>query len=292
MNTKESNIQINGQAGLGDSIAWVPYIDSYQQQTKKNVFCKINNSEIFAPMYDNIHFLEKNSKDMLNTTTICGYPYNRERHLPLQHLAAVSLGIDYIGDLRPKIYIKNKKSNFNRPYVCIGAKSTCQAKFWNNPTGWDQTIFYLRNLGYEVVCIDQHSTYGSLEHNMFHGVHKNVIDKTSDKGNFTLHDRITDLLHCSFFIGLCSGLSWLSWALNKPTIMIGGFTDPKIEFYTPYRVINKNVCTNCWEEHGFDRSDWLWCPRKKGTEDIFECSKKISFEMVKEKIDFLIKDNF
>jgi len=290
VNTKESNIQINAMAGLGDTIAWIPYIDLFQRQTQKNVFCKTNFNDIFAPEYDNIHFIEPRSKDMLNVTTICGYPYAREKRLSLQHVGAASLGVDYIGDLRPKIHIKDKKSNFNRPYVCIAAKSTCQAKFWNNPTGWDQTISYLRNLGYEVVCIDQHPIFGSLEHKIFFSVHKNVIDKTGS--NIHLDDRITDIFNCSFFIGLSSGLSWLSWALNKPTIMIAGFTDPKLEFYTPYRVINKNVCTNCWGEYDFDRNDWLWCPRKKGTEDIFECSKKISFEMVKEKIDLLIKNNF
>jgi autotransporter strand-loop-strand O-heptosyltransferase len=293
MNSKENNTQINFVAGLGDTIAWLPYVDLYQKKTGENVFCKAHYSEIFSPEYDNLHFIDLRSKDILNTKTICGYRYDIERSYPMQEVAAFSLGIDYIGDIRPKVFIQNKKNNFNRPYVCIATKSTCQAKYWNNPTGWGQTIKYLKSLGYEVVCIDQFSSYGNLGAGIINETPPNVIDKTGKTGKeFSLDDRITDLFNCSFFIGLCSGLSWLSWALNKPTIMIGGFTDPKIEFNTPYRVINKNVCTNCWEEHGFDRKDWLWCPRKRESEDIFECSKKISFEMVKEKIDLLIKDNF
>lgn len=293
MNSKEDNLQVNLIAGLGDTIAWIPYVDLYQRQTGKNVFCKTSYNQIFSPVYENLHFIDSRSKDMLNTKTICGYPYDIEKSYPMQKVAAFSLGIEYIGDVRPKIFIENKKSNFDRPYVCIATKSTCQAKYWNNEEGWKRTIEYLKSLGYEVVCIDQYSSFGNLEAGMINETPKNVVDKTGPTGKeFALDDRITDLFNCSFFIGLCSGLSWLSWALNKPTIMIGGFTDPKIEFFTPYRVINKSVCTNCWEEHGFDRKDWLWCPRKKGTKDIFECSKKISFEMVKEKIDLLIKENF
>lgn len=293
MNSKPENVQINLVAGLGDTIAWLPYVDLFQKETQKNVFCKTSFNEIFSPVYDNIHFIDSRSNNMLNVKTVCGYQYDIEKYYPMQKVAAFSLGINYVGDVRPKVFIKNKKSNFNKPYVCIATKSTCQAKFWNNPTGWGQTINYLKLLGYEVVCIDQYANFGNLEAGMVNTTPKNVIDKTGITGKeFSLDDRITDLHNCSFFIGLCSGLSWLSWALKKPTIMIGGFTDPKIEFENPYRVINKNVCTNCWGQEGFSRDDWLWCPRKKGTDDIFECSKKISFEMVKEKIDLVIKDNF
>ena len=70
--------------------------------------------------------------------------------------------------------------------------------------------------------------------------------------------------------------------------MISGFSDPKSEFYTPYRVHNKNVCNSCWNDPlaTFERANWLWCPRNKN----FECSKEITFEMVKEKIDQCILD--
>jgi autotransporter strand-loop-strand O-heptosyltransferase len=115
---------------------------------------------------------------------------------------------------------------------------------------------------------------------------ENTINKT---GDLPLEDRINDLYHCEFFIGLGSGLSWLAWACEKPVIMISGFSDPKSEFYTPYRVHNKNVCNSCWSDVNctFDRSDWLWCPRDKN----FECSREITFDMVKEKIDLCIQDS-
>jgi autotransporter strand-loop-strand O-heptosyltransferase len=112
-----------------------------------------------------------------------------------------------------------------------------------------------------------------------------VIDKT---GDLPLQDRITDIYNCEFFIGLGSGLSWLAWSLGKEVILISGFSDPESEFYTPYRVINREVCNSCWNKEEFDKGNWNWCPYHEGTEREFECSKEITFEMIKEKIDKLI----
>ena len=94
--------------------------------------------------------------------------------------------------------------------------------------------------------------------------------------------------NCEFFIGLGSGLSWLAWGVGKDVVLISGFSNEQTEFYTPYRVINKSVCNSCWNRHKFDPSNWNWCPDHEGTEREFECSKQITFEMVKEQIDKLI----
>ena len=116
----------------------------------------------------------------------------------------------------------------------------------------------------------------------------NCVDKT---GDIPLSDRINDIAHCDFFIGLTSGLSWLAWALHKPVVFISGISLPKTDFPTPYRVTNTNpeICHGCASEPDFifDKNDWLFCPKKKS----FQCTKEISFEMVKEKIDQLIKDH-
>ena len=75
--------------------------------------------------------------------------------------------------------------------------------------------------------------------------------------------------------------------------MISGFTKTFNEFQTPYRLINENVCHGCWNENDyrFDSSDWNWCPKYKNTDQQFECSKSITFEMVKSFIDELSIDN-
>jgi autotransporter strand-loop-strand O-heptosyltransferase len=110
-----------------------------------------------------------------------------------------------------------------------------------------------------------------------------TINKT---GNFSLEDRMAQLEHAEFFIGLGSGLSWLSWAVGKPVILISGFSLEFAEFNNPYRVINKNVCHGCWNDPSctFDKGDWRWCPRKKD----FECTKQIYAEDVIKMIDKII----
>ena len=105
-----------------------------------------------------------------------------------------------------------------------------------------------------------------------------------------IQEAITWLYNCDFFIGISSGISWLTWALDKEIILISGFTDTFHEFSTPHRIINKDVCNSCWHNKNFlfDKGDWNWCPIHKNTEKQFECSKSITFDVVKEKMDKLL----
>ena len=90
--------------------------------------------------------------------------------------------------------------------------------------------------------------------------------------------------------------------------MIAGFSDEECEFENPHRVINKNVCHGCWGKHEdeevIDRfiknsegvvcrfksgiADPFYCPKHYGTSRQHECSREITFEMVKEKITKLV----
>ena len=98
------------------------------------------------------------------------------------------------------------------------------------------------------------------------------------------------LLGCKMFVGLSSGLTWLSWALDVPTILISGVTDSWQDMKSDIvRIINKDVCHGCFAKNRFDRGDWNWCPEHKGTERQFECTKTITFEMVKPHIEKLLK---
>ena len=116
-----------------------------------------------------------------------------------------------------------------------------------------------------------------------------VVNKCGDR---PLQDRVRDLLHCDFFVGLGSGLSWLAWALGRPVVLISGFSEPYAEFESGcFRVINADVCHGCWNstEYTFDRGDWDWCPRHKGTARQFECSREISPELVLAQIDRIVR---
>ena len=102
-----------------------------------------------------------------------------------------------------------------------------------------------------------------------------------------------NLLHYSeFFVGLSSGLSWLAWALNKQVVLISNMTNKEHEFQSNcIRIVNESVCNSCWvdPQFQFDKGDWYWCPRHKGTDRQFECTKSITSKMVIDKLKHLVE---
>lgn len=279
-------IIINESGSLGDFIAWTPIVASYARKNNLEVDYYTPYKSLLERTYPEINFIDYSQKNEINVddqTINIGCFSNLEwQKMNLQEVASTILNIKH-EEIRPRLSSHfKKKNNFDKKYVCIATQSTAQCKYWNNKNGWQKVVDYLKLLDYEVVCIDKHAAYGSSS--SMNIIPKNCIDKT---GDIPLEDRINDLMHCEFFIGLGSGLSWLAWACGKPVIMISGFSDAKSEFYTPYRVINKNVCNSCLNDptNTFDPSNWLWCPRNKN----FECSREITFKMVKEKIDECIR---
>lgn len=282
---------VNESPSLGDFLAWMPYVDLFQKKHNCNLDFYTPHLDLVKDSYSNINFYNynhPNDKEYIATYRV-GYfdPNDRnlspkdQRAINLQQISSDILGLKYY-DVRPKLNLpKNLKNNFNKKYVCIGSMSTAQAKLWNNSDGWTKVVDYLKSLDYDVVSIDKNNNVGCNEYRNY--IPSNSIDKT---GDLPLEERINDLYFCDFFIGLGSGLSWLAWSIKKPVVLISGFSDPISEFYTPYRVHSKEVCNSCWNDTSirFDPSKWDWCPRNKD----FECSSKITFEMVKEKIDACI----
>lgn len=202
------------------------------------------------------------------------------RTSPLAKVASDILGIDYVEE-RPQI---QRHPSFKNPlegkrYVCISTTSTAGAKEWNFSGGWQSVVDYLKKSGYEVAVIQREPT------NL-----NGVIDLT---GDFFILERAEVLRGTCFFIGLPSGISWLSWALGVPVVMISGFSSEFAEFQQDcYRVSASNSCKPCWNDPQiwFDKSDWNWCPRNKDTENQFKCTRDITPEMVIEKIELLQKE--
>ena len=275
-------------SSLGDNVAWVPYIEQYRKENDCDVYAFTYKNDLYRDSYPEVNFVDRLEEveamsfdKKLKVGWFDDTPdwvKNQEE----QRAGSYYLNLEH-KELRPKIDILNKERVIEDKYVCISVQSTAQCKYWNNPTGWDQVIEYLNSKGYKVVCIDRYESYGGRER--YNYVPSGAINKT---GDFDLQERITDLYNCEFFIGLGSGLSWLAWGVGKDVVLISGFSNEETEFYTPYRVINKNVCNSCWNREKFDASNWDWCPDHEGTEREFECSKQITFEMVKEQIDKLI----
>ena len=287
---KDRNVLIQLAAGtLGDSLGWLPYAVKFKEKHQ----CKLTIA-IGAPLiplvksqYPDIEFITKmeikpekyyatyyiglffDDKDLLYQ------PYDF-RYVGLHRTAGYILGVNP-DEVPPKVTADPGGPPISRKYVCIATQSTTQAKYWNNPLGWRQIIHYLTAAGYEVVCIDQAAIRGAgLIWNLIpHGVR----DETGDR---PLSERARWLKHCEFFIGLSSGLAWLAWAMNKPIVLISGFTHPTNEFFTPYRVINTHACNSCWNDpaHKFAHDDAMWCPRHVGTPRQFECTRLITGEQV------------
>jgi len=266
---------------LGDAIAWFPYVEEFRKKHNCHITCSTNWDELFRSTYPHVKFTPLMwSGDYYAVYKIGCYNDKRMslynyKNVSLQRLASSILGLPN-SEIRPVIDVKDPVRKIQNKYVCFATESTAQAKYWNNPNGWQETINYLNSVGLEPVLIQLG------ENNSFSNI-RNLSGKKS------IHETINYLYNCEFFIGLGSGLSWLSWALNKPTVLISGFSAPESEFYTPYRVINNNVCNSCWNEHEFDKGDWNWCPRLKGTDRQFECSTQISSSMVIEKINQIIQ---
>ena len=287
---------------LGDILAWFPYAEEFRRKHKCEVYCALaeDMAVLFKPAYPNLHYIKPDERPQgLYASYYLGifFPCEDRMHQPadfrvrgLQKNAAMILGLDENAepkDVYVKLLPKDKKRKIKEPYVCIAAQASSQAKYWNNGAGWISVVKYLKDKGYRVLCIDRESVYAM--NSRFNIIPYGAEDFT---GNIPLQERIDLLYHADFFIGLSSGLSWVANGVGKPVVMISGFTLPLNEFHTPYRLINYHVCNGCWNDTTvvFDHKDFEWCPRFKGTERQFECSRYITPEAVCKVIDRLMAD--
>jgi autotransporter strand-loop-strand O-heptosyltransferase len=286
---------------IGDVIAWFPYVDEFRRRHQCEMYVSMGEGlwPLFEEAYPDLHYVKPDDED----AAACGfyasyflgifYPASDRTHQPtdyrvsgLQRTIPWLLGLP-ARECRPRIGIRDTHRRIAEPYVCIAAQASSQCKYWNHPSGWHETVRYLKAQGYRVLCIDRDAVSGQ-------GLVWNHIPHGAEDftGNLPLQERASLLLHAEFFVGLSSGLSWLAWAVGIPVVMISGFTHPQNEFDTPYRVINFHACNSCWNDTGieFDNKDFFWCPRHAGTERQFECSRLIAPGQVIRTIERLIDD--
>jgi autotransporter strand-loop-strand O-heptosyltransferase len=262
-------------SSLGDTLAWLPYIHEFCQKHKcLDLTVTTFWNQLFESNYPEFKLQYPGFREPDIDVLIGVGWYNESdrnhhkedpRTIPLQKVAADILGVDYQGEIKPKINRKIVPKQNTKKTVCIGMESTAAAKHWNYPNGWQELVDKLADFGYEVEVIQKQSN--SLN---------NVVDKT---GDIDIFDRISDLLQCDFFVGVSSGLSWLAWSLDVPVVLISGFTKPFCEFEDKtLRIINQNVCNGCFNnpDFKFDKGDWWWCPVHKNTGNQFICTKSIT----------------
>ena len=278
---------------LGDTIGW----RSYAVKLRAIHRCRltIGIAEHLIPLFDtaypDIRFVPFDKTDpgryYASYTLILFYDDDAQNCQPqdfrlvgLHRTAAYILGVDPAEE-PPRLAHADGPRPIAERYVCIAAQATTQCKYWNNPDGWRELVEFLKVSGYRVICIDEKPVHG--RDLVWNHIPYGAENQT---GRRSLSERALWLRHADFFVGLSSGLSWLAWAAGTPVVLIGGFTEAFNEFHTPYRVINYLACHGCWHDvrHTFDRTDFLYCPRHKGTPRQFECSKSISSAQVKATI--------
>ena len=275
-------------SSLGDTLSWVPYIREFKDKHQCHLIVSTFMNYLFRDTYPDIEFIEPGMvANNIYAMYKIGWFYkddkfdvsknpNDFRKEPLQKTASDILGLDY-KETRPLLKIPNVEK---KKKVGIGLHSTCQAKYWNNPTGWQEVVDYLTSLGYEVVL------YSKENDGYMGNFHPKGITKF-EAGS--IERLIEDMASCEFFVGLGSGLSWLAWACELPVVLISGFSEEYSETtLDTYRVINKNVCTGCFNRYRLNASDWNWCPDHQNTERQFECTKTITSKMVIDKINQII----
>ena len=298
---KEVNIVFQSKA-LGDTLAWFPYVEQYRVDNKCDVNLFLPLQElipILKPNYPKINFLREDDyiisdrnglyfKMSMDAKSIMSYKvgarWDGRQHFPLQQSASEILGLPF-KETRPNLHFKNYGRPIKEKYVAIGVHAAGpQLKYWNYPNGWDYVVKYLKHKGYKVLAVDLY------EDRSRDGYINKTPDGVEKRNGEPLDITMNNIIHSEFFIGLSSGLSWLSWALNKWVIMINGHSEPWCEFqHKCIHVYNdsEDVCTGCY--HRDDtlnlKGEWDVCPDHKGTDRQFECTKEIEPPMIFSAID-------
>ena len=287
-----------GSKSLGDTLAWFPYALEFQKKHKCHVIVSTFWNKFFKNKYPELTFVEPgetvpNIYAMYelgwyyegDTDKLDGFkqPYD-PKQFTLQQTATNILGLEY-KEVLPKLDYQVKERPWKEKYICISPHASAGTKYWQHPTGWQTVINYINNvLGYKVVMIskEKYNDAWEIDKLPLKKKFENIVDAT---GDHPIEDIINIIHHSELYIGVSSGLAWLSWAIQKPVVMISGFSADWTEFTTNIqRIINKNVCNSCFNNFKLDAGDWDWCPIHKDTPRQFECTKKISPESVIEGI--------
>lgn len=269
---------------LGDTMAWFPYVDEFRKKHNCKVVTSTFMNELFIDEYPQLEFIKPGeAADSLYAMYSIGLFYNDNnepnllknpndfRKQPLQKMSSDILGLEYV-EIRPKIKHNPIEINSELKQICIGVFGTAQPKFWNNKDGWQYVVDWLNSKGYTVKLISKEGD-DYMGNKLPTGIVKHP--------NGPLSDVIDELRKSKAFIGIGSGLSWLSWAVNTPTVLVSGFSYDWAEMQDCIRIAApKGKCEGCFNRYRLDAGDWNWCPDHKGTDRQFECTKSITPQSV------------
>lgn len=180
-------------------------------------------------------------------------------------------------DTKPgKVPVIEKKRDIIKNKIVIAPESLKKIAKWDyfGSKGWQDVVNYLNSNGYEVYNVSYENTLNLRNVHQYNGFKD-------------INVALNHILSSRIFIGLSSGLSWLAWAYNVPVVMISNFTKSWNEFPC-YRVDNQYGCNGCFNIIQNIKSH---CPIFEGTLRENECHKKITPDMVIDKINLALSEN-
>ena len=267
---------------LGDTLAWLPYVEEFGKVHNCEMVTSTFHNHMFEKQYPNIHFIKPGETAIgLYAMYSIGLYYTKENtfnrlknpnnflNQPLQKMCSDILGLEY-KEIRPKLEQKNLAKDDK--LITIAIHGTAQTKYWNNSTGWQEVVNWLNDRGYKVKLLSRENDgYMGNKHP------KGIIKHPEGP----LESVMDEMRKSKAFIGIGSGLSWLSWALGTKTVLISGFSYDWAEMQDCVRITAPNdMCSGCFNRMRLDGGDWNWCPDHKDTNRQFECTKSITGEIV------------
>lgn len=278
---------------LGDNITLFPYVDAFQKAYNCKTSCSAPQylHEILKTYYPNIELTEDIPPDTYASyymaacinVPICAHWDSRA--VTLTDVGYTILSDSKIRKPQKVIFKATQPRKIIEPYVCIAVQASTTAKSWLYPNGWETLVDYIKSKGYRVLCIDK-----AKETTNYNNTVKMPANAEDFTGDIPLMERVNMIAYADFFVGIGSGLSWIAWSLNVPTVLISGISEIWAEFENPYRVINNMVCHGCFNELRVDMADCYNCKRYANTERQYECSKRITPTRVISAVDRLISD--
>ena len=230
-------IKIDSYA-LGDTIAWMPYLQIFKQKYNCNLICSTFHNYLFLDAYPEFLFVQPNTAiENVYAQYYIGaaydnnpkYCYLNASNVPLQKIASSILNLEH-QEVKPKLnpWYYNLLPRFSDKYITLSEFGSAPKKDWQG--SWQAVVDFFNDKGYQVLVISKEKT--ELQ---------NIIDLS---GDYPLQERINDILHARYHFGVSSGLSWLAWALNTEVFMISDVTPFSHEFTSNViRVGNPNLLT-------------------------------------------------
>ena len=268
-------------------MAWIPYMEEFQNKNNCKVVVSTFHNDMFMNQYPNLEFVTPGDiVPNLYAMYSLGLFYTEKglvnlfknpkdpKSVTMQQMATDILGLDYI-EIKPKLQKRDVPKVEN--LITIAIHGTAQSKYWNNSTGWQEVVDWLKNRGYIVKLLSKEQS----------GYMGNFEPKGIIKHPWGPIDLVMDeMAKSKAFIGIGSGLSWLSWALGTKTVLISGFSYDWAEMQDCVRITApKDMCSGCFNRLKLNAGDWNWCPDHKGTERQFECTKSITGQMVIKELE-------